>query len=131
MNNIYKYLNIRNVDIEELIKESIKEVKEELNGLDTDSMCQVYTSYIYRKLREKHVVSRIVDTNRDLKEGYSHFFITIPKSVSDCYVIDLTYSQFEYNPIFEGLYNNGYQLLSNEEYIEYIDNIMKSVNRGR
>jgi hypothetical protein len=47
MNNIYKYLNIRNVDIEELIKESIKEVKEELNGLDTDSMCQVYTSYIY------------------------------------------------------------------------------------
>ena len=36
-----------------------------------------------------------------------------------------------YNPLFTSMYKNGYQLLTNDEFEEYINNIKTSTRRKR
>ncbi len=131
MKDLYDLINIRKVNIEESIIKSIEEVKQELNGLETERMCQVYTSFIYNKLKEKGVLVRIVDTQSDCNLDYKHYFLVVPNSENNNYIIDLTYNQFMYNPLFTSMYKNGYQLLTNDEFEEYINNIKTSTRRKR
>ena len=55
--------------------------------------------------------------------NFLHYFIEVPRDKDNNYIIDLTYEQFKYNELFDDIYNNGYQLLSNDEYNIYLSNI--------
>ena len=48
-------LNIRNQDIEVVIRDSIKEVKEKLRGLDYNQTCLIYSSALFEILKRKHI----------------------------------------------------------------------------
>lgn len=112
-----KLVNIKNIDYEKEIKDIIKKVKDEYDGLTTDMTCKIYSSIIHSKLREKHVNSRIINT-KDLGFAYEHQFV-IASNLQEKYLIDLTYSQFfsELPLEFKNLDTNG--------YIKYDDNILK------
>ena len=123
---LYDLVNIQHNNIEKAIKEAISDTKKTLKNLTTNQMCLIYTSYVYYELRKKHVVAHIMDTEKDFKMEYRHLFVAIPKGVTQNYIIDLTYNQFQLNSLFNDMYINGYQLLDNEKYQKYLDNITES-----
>ena len=122
MDSLYDLLNIKNVDIEKEIIASIKETKEELNGLTTNRTCKIYSSKLNEILKRKSSVNRLVDTKtKDM--DYSHQFVIVPKNDSLFYVIDLTANQFNYNSLYDDMYNKGYMIMNDEEYNQYLDYI--------
>ena len=127
---VSRMLNIANVDLEKAIEESIAETRNDLNNLTDERTCMIYTSYLYMKLLEKKVLAYTVDTYDDLKMDYRHQFVIVPKDGKKNYVVDLTYGQFGEDEEFSDIYDKGYQLLSKEEYDDYIKNI-KKVGRGK
>ena len=126
--DLYSLLNIGNNDVESSIKTSIEETISDLNGLIDEGTCKIYSSYLYKHLKDKHIVSKIVDTKNDLLLDYQYWYVEVPVNENSNYVIDLTYSQFGCDEVFSKMYNDGYQLLSNEMYEKYLSNI-KSVTK--
>ena len=121
-------LNIRNINVEEEIKKSIAEVREELSDLTDERTCMIYTSYMYQSLRKKSIMALIIDTYNDLELNYSHYYIMVPIDNKKCYIVDLTYQQFGYDKRFNDIYLKGYQLVNNDEYNNYLNNI-RAVSR--
>ena len=107
-------LNIKNQDIEEIIRDSIKEVKEKLKGLDYNQTCLIYSSALFEILKRKHILVHIINT-LDLGYSYLHQFLLVYDG-NKYYLIDLTYKQFNDNSLID-LNENG--------YIEIDDNIFK------
>ena len=107
-------LNIRNQDIEVVIRDSIKEVKEKLRGLDYNQTCLIYSSALFEILKRKHILVHIINT-LDLGYSYLHQFLLVYDG-NKYYLIDLTYKQFNDNSLSD-LNENG--------YIEIDDNIFK------
>ena len=107
-------LNIKNQDIEEVIRDSIKEVKEKLRGLDYNQTCLIYSSALFEILKRKHILVHIINT-LDLGYSYLHQFLLVYDG-NKYYLIDLTYKQFNDNSLSD-LNENG--------YIEIDDNIFK------
>jgi hypothetical protein len=107
-------LNIKNQDIEEVIRDSIKEVKEKLKGLDYNQTCLIYSSALFEILKRKHILVHIINT-LDLGYSYLHQFLLVYDG-NKYYLIDLTYKQFNDNSLSD-LNENG--------YIEIDDNIFK------
>ena len=116
-------LNIGKIDIEEMIREGIKETREELENLTTERTCLIYTSHLYKNLRKRGVLAYIIDTQKEFNMEYSHYFIIIPKNRDSNYIVDLTYEQFKYDQAFDSMYNDGYQVLSSDMYKRYLSNI--------
>lgn len=123
-------LNIGKVDIEKKIIDAISETRLQLEGLITDRTCLIYTSYLYNNLKKRNILAYIVDTQKDLHMDFLHYFIIVPKDKDNNYIIDLTYNQFKYNELFESIYNRGYQMLSDDMYGKYLNNIGK-MNRNK
>ena len=117
MTNIYDYINILG-NKEETIKTSIKNVREKLKTISEEGNCYSYSNYIYNELLDRHVVCKIINT-KDYGYDYMHYFVLVPDTQSDYYLIDLTYSQFN-NDYFNNLKNNGYIKLNNSEFILYL-----------
>ena len=46
-----RMLNISNISKESIIKKAIENTKNDLDGLDYERMCLVYTSYLYENLK--------------------------------------------------------------------------------
>ena len=46
-----RMLNISNIPKESIIKKAIENTKNDLDGLDYERMCLVYTSYLYENLK--------------------------------------------------------------------------------
>ena len=107
-------LNIKNQDIEEVIRDSIEEVKEKLQGLDYNQTCFIYSSALFEILKRKHILVHIINT-LDLGYSYLHQFLLVYDG-NKYYLIDLTYKQFNDNSLSD-LNENG--------YIEIDDNIFK------
>ncbi len=107
-------LNIKNQDIEEVIRDSIKEVKEKLKGLDYNQTCLIYSSALFEILKRKHILVHIINT-LDLGYSYLHQFLLVYDG-NKYYLIDLTYKQFNDNSLSD-LNENG--------YIEIDDNTFK------
>ena len=107
-------LNIKNQDIEVVIRDSIKEVKEKLKGLDYNQTCLIYSSALFEILKRKHILVHIINT-LDLGYSYLHQFLLVYDG-NKYYLIDLTYKQFNDNSLSD-LNENG--------YIEIDDNIFK------
>ncbi len=122
--NLYdKMLNISGKDIEEEIKKSIIETKQQLIGLDQDRMCLIYSSYLYQNLKKRHILAHIIDT-KDLGFDFNHRFILVYDK--DYYLLDLTYSQFlDDNPIFIKLLNDGYQKINNKDFLMYLKIVVR------
>ena len=107
-------LNIKNQDIEEVIKVSIKEVKEKLQGLDYNQTCLIYSSALFEILKRKHILVHIVNT-LDLGYSFEHQFLLVYDG-NKYYLIDLTYRQFNDNTLNE---------LNENSYIKIDDNTFK------
>lgn len=122
--NLYdKMLNISGKDIEEEIKKSIIETKQQLICLDQDRMCLIYSSYLYQNLKKRHILAHIIDT-KDLGFDFNHRFILVYDK--DYYLLDLTYSQFlDDNPIFIKLLNDGYQKINNKDFLMYLKIVVR------
>ena len=106
--------DIKNQDIEEIIRDSIKEVKEKLKGLDYNQTCLIYSSALFEILKRKHILVHIINT-LDLGYSYLHQFLLVYDG-NKYYLIDLTYKQFNDNSLSD-LNENG--------YIEIDDNTFK------
>ena len=130
MNNLYDILNIRKIDIEKTIQESIADTNKELDNLETDRTCLIYTSYLYKNLKKRNVLAYMVDTMEDLGYEYEHRFIIVPVDIEHNYVLDLTVSQFGKNKVFEKMVVDGYQLLNRGDFALYVEHVAnKKVKR--
>lgn len=112
--------NIMKINYEDTIRNVIKDVREEYKDLSTDRTCFLYSSLVHDKLKEKHIISRIISTI-DLGIDYEHRFVLV-KDKDKYYLIDLTYRQF-FNNVpqeFIKLDHDGYQLLDRVSLIKYL-----------
>ena len=121
-----KMLNINNLDIEEEIKLTISDVKKELSELTTDQTCKIYSSMIYEKLKEKGILSKLIDTE-NFGNDFSHMFV-IALDNNDKYLIDLTYEQFKEKEKLNDLLTNGYIKIDDETFKDYLEIVLKSKN---
>lgn len=125
--NLYdKMLNINNLDIEEEIKTTINDVKNELSELTTDQTCKIYSSMIYEKLKEKGVLSKLIDTE-NFGNDFSHMFV-IALDNNDKYLIDLTYEQFKEKDKLNSLLTDGYIKVDDDTFKDYLEIVLKSKN---
>lgn len=110
-------LNIKNQNIEEIIQESIKEVKENLQGLDYNQTCLIYSSALFEILKRKHILVHIINT-LDLGYSYLHQFLLVYDG-NNYYLIDLTYRQFNDNTLSD-LNKNGYIKIDDNTFKFYL-----------
>ena len=110
-------LNIKNQNIEEIIQESIKEVKENLQGLDYNQTCLIYSSALFEILKRKHILVHIINT-LDLGYSYLHQFLLVYDG-NNYYLIDLTYRQFNDNSLSD-LNKNSYIKIDNNIFKYYL-----------
>lgn len=60
-----RMLNIANLDKETVIKKAIENTKSDLEGLDYERMCLVYSSYLYENLKDMSCLAYIIDFLRN------------------------------------------------------------------
>ena len=121
-----RMLNIANIDKESIIRKAIENTKRDLDGLDYERMCLVYSSYLYENLKELSCLAYIIDTN-DLGFDYKHRFVLVPVDDSNYYLADLTYKQFgKEDEVLTKLYNDGYEKIDNDKYNYYLNKVTGS-----
>ena len=121
-----RMLNIANLDKETVIKKAIENTKSDLEGLDYERMCLVYSSYLYENLKDMSCLAYIIDTD-DLGFDYKHRFVLVPADTTDYYLIDLTYKQFiKDDEKLNKLYNDGYEMMDNDKYNYYLNKVTGS-----
>ena len=116
--NIYDLLNIGNVDIVESIKDVVEETREQLQGLDTDLTCKLYSSAVFDNLNKRHILNRMIETY-DLECSYNHRFNMVLAG-EDYYIIDLTYEQFRCDELPE-LKKNGFMRMDDNSFKHYLE----------
>lgn len=120
-----KIFNIGDINYEECIKKAILKTKLELQDLDKERMCFIYSSYLYKNLLEYHILAHIINT-KDLGFSFSHQFVLAYDGI-DYYLIDLTYKQFfNKDAIFLKLLFDGYQKVDNLEFNCYLKIILNN-----
>ena len=121
-----RMLNIANLNKESIIKRAIENTKSDLDGLDYERMCLVYSSYLYENLKDMSCLAYIVDTD-DLGFDYKHRFVLVPVDDSNYYLADLTYKQFgKDDDILSKLSSDGYEKIDNEKYNYYLSKVTGS-----
>ena len=123
--NLSNLVNIQNINIEKNIQEVINKSHNKFNGLITEQTCLIWSSMIYEELKKLHVPVYLLSTN-EIENAYTHYFTIIPYE-SDYYVIDLTFRQFK-NGLFPDLSIFGYELLSRDEQIKYLEIVSQKKN---
>lgn len=113
-----KLLNIKNINIERNIRGVILGVKDELSELTQNQTCMIYSSYVFRSLREKGVNAKIINTEK-IGFLHKHYFVLVPDE-NKYFLIDLTFSQFG-NKSMPILLKNGYQEINNNIFNNYLD----------
>lgn len=111
--------NVRGINIENEIKDTIKSVREEYSNLITEQTCMIYSGLLCEALKDRHVSVRIVNTG-DLDFRYEHMFLIANSGYLKYYLIDLTYSQFK-DDSFKELLENGYQEIDNSNINKYLN----------
>ena len=125
MNLIDKIFNIEDINYEECIKKAILKTKLELQSLDEERMCLIYSSYLYQNLLEYHLLAHLIDT-KDLGFSFSHHFVLAYDGI-DYYLMDLTYKQFlRKDAIFLKLLSDGYQKIDNLQFNHYLKSILRN-----
>lgn len=119
MLNVYDLLNLDGKNIEDKIISAIDEVKKELGDLETERTCMIYSGHLYNKLREKHVVCRLIDTT-DLGVNYRHQFLLVSENRDSYYLVDLTYEQFGDDEFLKELLEKGYEKVDSLKWAYYM-----------
>ena len=120
-----KIFNVEDINYEECIKKAILKTKLELQDLDKERMCFIYSSYLYKNLLEYHILAHIINT-KDLGSSFSHQSVLAYDGI-DYYLIDLTYKQFfNKDAIFLKLLFDGYQKVDNLEFNCYLKIILNN-----
>ena len=117
--NYNSLFDLFNNDIEYRIIDSIDEVEKELKGLTKECTCMIYSSYITRKLRDKHVINRCINT-KDLGYSYEHQFNLVPFDDKNYYLIDLCFEQFHKDD-FDSLKQDGYIVVNDSLFRKYMN----------
>ena len=121
-----RMLNIANIDKESIIRKAIENTKSDLDGLDYERMCLVYSSYLYENLKDMSCLAYIIDTN-DLGLSYKHRFVLVPVDNNNYYLADLTYKQFgKDDDILSKLSSDGYEKIDNDKYNYYLNKVTGS-----
>lgn len=118
MKDLYEYVNISNVPLENRIKLSIEETRKLLKRIDINRACATYSRHVFSYLSQNHVVSKIVNT-KDLGAEYEHYFVIAPINTYEYYLIDLTYPQFNNKELFKNLYEKGYERITDLNFYLY------------
>ena len=122
-----KMLNITNRNIRLEIENAIKETKEECKNLTTERTCHIYSSILYEKLKEKNIITRILNA-KDFQIDYEHYFVLVTETKEKTYIIDLTYDQF--NPErLETLKEEGYIKANTKIILQYLNEINKQTTK--
>ena len=119
MLNVYDLLNLDGKNIEDKIISAIDEVKKELGDLETERTCMIYSGHLYNKLREKHVMCRLVDT-KDLGIDYQHQFVLVSENRDSYFLADLTYEQFGDDELLKKLISSGYEKMDELKWSYYM-----------
>ena len=127
MNLYNKITNIREIDKTKVIKDLIKEVKQEYQKLTTKRTCVIYSSLVYILLNQRHITTRIINT-KDLGFNFEHQFCLVPYPNKKYYLIDLTYNQFN-NTSFNELLQNGYIIINDLDFNKYLNIITNEENK--
>lgn len=117
--------NIKNINYEKELQNTIIMVKEELKNIIIKRRCKIYNGHLFRKLIQKHMIVHLINT-LDLGLTYEHVFLLVPMTLKDgYYLVDLTYEQFNNKDevTFKGLLQNGYQKINDLEFNAYLRNI--------
>ena len=113
-----KIQNIYNINKENEIIKVIAEAKSEYQNLTTKRTCVIYSSLIAILLSQKHISVRIINT-KDLGMSFEHQFCLVPDQ-NKYYLIDLTFEQFNTKGAFPNLLTNGYMLINNTDFNNYL-----------
>lgn len=116
-------LNIKGIDIEMVIQESISETKEKLQGLDYFQTCKIYSSVLFDILKYKNVLVHIINT-KDFGPFYEHQFLLVYDG-NNYFLIDLNYAQFQ-DEHLNNLSEKGYTVISQSSFDYYLKVITKS-----
>ena len=120
--------NIRGIDKEKVLKETIDEVRNEFTNIVEKQRCKIYSGRLVEKLKEKHVPVRLVNT-KDLGYPYEHEFVLVPDKDDSYFLSDLTYSQF--NALkFPDLLEFGYERIDSDVLNDYLG-IVTGVNSDK
>ena len=122
-----KMTNILNENQEELLKQAIEKVKQELKDLTPERTCKIYNNYLYQEIIKRHINAKLINT-LDLNCTYEHQFVLLSiykNGESTFFLADLTFSQFvkEAN-IFSDLLTNGYQKVDDFMFNQYLSIVL-------
>lgn len=59
--DIFKMQNVRGINIQEEIENSINITKEKLKDLTINRMCHVYNSYLFEEMKKRHLNVRLIN----------------------------------------------------------------------
>ena len=75
--DIFKMMqNVRGINIQEEIENSINITKEKLKDLTINRMCHVYNSYLFEEMKKRHLTVRLINL-LDLGFDFKHYFVLV------------------------------------------------------
>ena len=106
--DIFKMQNVRGINIQEEIENSINITKEKLKDLTINRMCHVYNSYLFEEMKKRHLNVRLINL-LDLGVDFKHYFVLV-NGEGVFYLADLTYEQFCNQDLNSLMSGGGYEI---------------------
>lgn len=123
--DIFKMMqNVRGINIQEEIENSIKITKEKLKDLTINRMCHVYNSYLFEEMKKRHLNVRLINL-LDLGFDFKHYFVLVNGN-GEFYLADLTYEQFCNQDLNSMMSGRGYMRLNDYLLNSYISFVLKN-----
>jgi len=122
--DIFKMMqNVRGINVQEEIENSIKVTKEKLKDLTINRMCYVYNSYLFEEMKKRHLNVRLINL-LDLGFDFKHYFVLVSGD-GEFYLADLTYEQFCNQDLNSLMSECGYMRLNDYLLNKYISFVLR------
>ncbi|MCI9281061.1 MAG: hypothetical protein HFI49_02220 [Bacilli bacterium] len=127
--DIFKMMqNVRGINIQEEIENSINITKEKLKDLTINRMCHVYNSYLFEEMKKRHLNVRLVNL-LDLGFDFKHYFVLV-NGEGVFYLADLTYEQFCNQDLNSLMSGEGYMRLNDYLLNKFISFVLRKQVAG-
>ena len=127
--DIFKMMqNVRGINIQEEIENSINITKEKLKDLTINRMCHVYNSYLFEEMKKRHLNVRLVNL-LDLGFDFKHYFVLV-NGEGVFYLADLTYEQFCNQDLNSLMSGEGYMRLNDYLLNKFISLVLRKQVTG-
>ena len=127
--DIFKMMqNVRGINIQEEIENSINITKEKLKDLTINRMCHVYNSYLFEEMKKRHLNVRLVNL-LDLGFDFKHYFVLV-NGEGVFYLADLTYEQFCNQDLNSLMSGEGYMRLNDYLLNKFISLVLRKKVTG-